>query len=699
MRPYVIYDVYVSDNNDFAATSLRVKRVTVHPKYNPENHVNDIAVLEYDSQSSSSFHYDQGAYYMDYWVGHAFGQKYLVDVEKNQWSDLAFSTFDWTITETCDKYSEMYNTNVDYIICDDRTPATDLSPNNLGCPLPVGATFGIFEDKTVVTGLYSYTVLDGGNDICSAKSYRVYYTALYPYIGFFEVVVGGKIPTVGDITTPVMVDRDFEEDKNSGRKFVGKGFTRELGAETKPESSSEDSSIDTEDSEFSTDDSLNDSGDSESSTEGFSNDSGNSESSTNDDDGSEGLSRQAVIAIAVCVPVIGDFKDSVDNGVIDKDVIYDVYVSDNDDFAATSFRMTQITVHPRYNPENHVNDIAVLEFDGLFPFPHYYDQGAYYLNTWEKSAFGQKYLVDVEENQWSNLAFSTFDWTVSNTCSVYSEMYKVNQDCIICNDNTLTTDLSPSSLDCSLPVGATFGSFNGTAAVTGLYSYAVLDGGDNICSAKTYRVYYSALYLHLDFFGMVLGYKLRTVGDVTSYTMVDRVFEEDKNSGRKFVGKGFTRELGAEAEPESSSEDSFIDAGDAESSTDSDDSAGSLSRQAVIAIAVCIPVIVLLLLGIGLWFFCKRMIRHRHDNMVSPVVSDNYQNILVVEQQQAEAPILESVEARSPNNPTAALLPQDSTVAGLGTHQLIASSRLQAMTWTTCRRSMMMPWKVITHLP
>ncbi|KAJ2156701.1 hypothetical protein GGF46_005008 [Coemansia sp. RSA 552] len=337
------------------------------------------------------------------------------------------------------------------------------------------------------------------------------------------------------------------------------------------------------------------------------------------------------------------------SGSVDKDITYDVYVNDSDGIAATSFRVKRVTVHPKYNPENHVNNIAVLEYDRPDQPRHPYIQGAHYMGVWTETAFGQKYLVDVEKNQWSDLAFSTFNWSVTDTCRDYSQMYSVNQDYLICQDNPLTTDLSPNNLGCSLPVGATYGSFNGTTVMTSLYSYAVLDDGNDICSAKSYRVYYTALYLYQSFFAGVVGHATDAIGELTTNLMVDRDFEQDKDSNRTFVGRGFTQKLGAETEPESSSEDSLMDAGDSESSADGG-SAGGLSRQAVIAIAVCVPVIVLLLLGIGLWFYCRRRNRHRYDGKVSPITSDHYQDMLVVEQP-AEAPVLETSETGGVANP------------------------------------------------
>ncbi|KAJ2161459.1 tRNA (guanine-N(7)-)-methyltransferase (tRNA(m7G46)-methyltransferase) [Coemansia sp. RSA 552] len=124
-------------------------------------------------------------------------------------------------------------------------------------------------------------------------------------------------------------------------------------------------------------------------------------------------------------------------------------------------------------------------------------------------------------------------------------------------------------------------------------------------------------------------------------------FDRDAKNDYISVGYDFVGRLGAQPEPES------------DMLTEVESDWEGMPHQTIIAIAVCVPVIVLLLLAIGLWLFCKRRIRHRHDNMVSPVVSDDYQDMLVVEQPQAETPALITEPTNSATS-TAQLVPSTS---------------------------------------
>ncbi|KAJ2768276.1 hypothetical protein IWQ56_003002, partial [Coemansia nantahalensis] len=55
--------------------------------------------------------------------------------------------------------------------------------------------------------------------------------------------------------------------------------------------------------------------------------------------------------------------DYVNNGVVDKNVSYDVYLDDSRGESAAKYRVESFTTHPKYSPVTFTNNLAVLQYN------------------------------------------------------------------------------------------------------------------------------------------------------------------------------------------------------------------------------------------------------------------------------------------------------------------------------------------------
>ncbi|PIA15058.1 hypothetical protein COEREDRAFT_9691 [Coemansia reversa NRRL 1564] len=187
----VKYEIVIKGQSG-STTSNRytISSVNVHPKYNSDTYINNLAVVQFNTNDNSSWK-NSIATNPKEWNNEFFIRRSLSDVSSMTWNNiLAYSS-----TETpdyCQKASKIYSANTDDFLCN---YAATLSIQNSECKVPYGLVFAAVQPSDVnMVALYSHSAVYG-NSMCSKDRKLHYYTLLRNYIGWVADVLGRPVGT------------------------------------------------------------------------------------------------------------------------------------------------------------------------------------------------------------------------------------------------------------------------------------------------------------------------------------------------------------------------------------------------------------------------------------------------------------------------------------------------------------------------
>ncbi|KAJ2451932.1 hypothetical protein EV183_003286 [Coemansia sp. RSA 2336] len=395
------------------------------------------------------------------------------------------------------------------------------------------------------------------------------------------------------------------------------------------------------------------------------------------------IDNKAAVVAASCL----DYSSGT---TLDDEAKYVAYLDRGNDGVQGAYLVDSIKVHPKFNPENYVNNLAILQFNkdskvtmqnSIAPVGPGY--------SWNETAF-----VRVTLNN-TNMENMKFDYRENNNgndnaCSELSGMYAVNMDDMMC-----TQHLMPSVFDshaCDVPMGTSYGyAHNENAYIIGIYSYTAIYQGDTLCKNSEQRSYYTALYNYLGFIHKTLDRDVKidssffdkNITDFKSdYSMIDRDFSDETDKSATIVSGNFygkddssiSTSSGDASESSDSSSASDSTGDDSESQDDlhsgsSDDaiskeeqkSSGGLSNTQVVIIAVCVPIGVVLIALILLFIFWRRYQRRKHG--IDPVEQTGYQEAIEADIGGAVVPALSrNRQSQAPAEPDSANT-QDALIA------------------------------------
>ncbi|KAI9472517.1 hypothetical protein BX667DRAFT_508365 [Coemansia mojavensis] len=177
------YSVYFNDGIDGKPASYNVESITIHPEYNPITAVNNIAVLQYNSNSTKIEWQNKIIIASPVNMIYTYCIRFaLEDVENMTWAQYSYIKFGEADSASCNSLSPLYAKNEYGLYCTNQvmdSSNTDLSK----CPLPYSLLYDNFNSEEMhIAGIYSFSVLSGGNNLCSYKQQRSYFTL----IGFYQ---------------------------------------------------------------------------------------------------------------------------------------------------------------------------------------------------------------------------------------------------------------------------------------------------------------------------------------------------------------------------------------------------------------------------------------------------------------------------------------------------------------------------------
>ncbi|KAJ2403091.1 hypothetical protein GGI23_000230 [Coemansia sp. RSA 2559] len=300
------------------AVDLDPNDITIHPLYDPVNLANNIAVVQYNKDTTDAYH--------------TFIETETIIGKSDVYTRWAFdqTTKNWTMPEIstqdsddsdCAAGSALYSGNSFLTRC---TSATLPSIENDACSMPYGIMFKVNRtDTIVVSHLYSHSVVYGDN-MCDGKTKILsYYSSLWLYTSWMVKVLGRPLliftgtdetyfynTNVGFVVDPnrlgnpsgtnivtgdlYPVQRAMVAGTNSGS--VSSSVTSKSGSSSStPESGS---SSDASGSDIEMSSSISDNPTEKDNSSGISSDFSNAQES-------RGLSKEAKITVGVAVPVVG----------------------------------------------------------------------------------------------------------------------------------------------------------------------------------------------------------------------------------------------------------------------------------------------------------------------------------------------------------------------------------------------------------
>lgn len=191
-----------------------ITKITVHPKYDPHQYINNLAVVEYNDDKSDitwsqAVGVDPKEWNTTYLVRHS-----MSNVPTKKWNPVeTFSTMD--TPDDCSAYSEVYKKNKVDFLCNYKARR---SIYNHKCRVPYGTVYSVIDPRYInIAAVYSHSVVVGG-DICSDDKKLHYYTLLRNY-GMWAAKVLNR-PIGGFVTDP---DYKLDSSYDYSMKAVGNG--------------------------------------------------------------------------------------------------------------------------------------------------------------------------------------------------------------------------------------------------------------------------------------------------------------------------------------------------------------------------------------------------------------------------------------------------------------------------------------------
>ncbi|KAJ2158274.1 hypothetical protein GGF46_003884 [Coemansia sp. RSA 552] len=338
------------------------------------------------------------------------------------------------------------------------------------------------------------------------------------------------------------------------------------------------------------------------------------------------INEKSAFVTASCL----DFYENTDN--LYPPTMYEVYINGAFDNNPGRYMVSNVTVHPEYDPFSGANDIAILQYtpDNEKPLTVKF---AAVPDKWSSVVYIQQALSDVETGTWGPLYTYDLEITNDDVCSELFGMYVVNQ-----NDYTCINKIEKPSVEglssCDVPYTTAYASYDDKLYLAGLFSSAVIVGGDILCKFDQMRTYYTLLANYLAFAEEVLDIEIPRINEDDSSINTDPDYKMNmpnranvKAAAKRWYGDfyyyGFLHSPDPDSEDTSVS-DGLDTEGDAASDTGGLDD--GLSRGATIAVAICCS-IGAILGAVGLFYAIRWWKAHKLHGR-DPILENNAMDIL-----------------------------------------------------------------------
>ncbi|KAJ2805375.1 hypothetical protein H4R20_002116 [Coemansia guatemalensis] len=168
-----------------------LKDIVVHPNYNPDTKANNVAAVSFNLEGKQDWEMDT-AIDIGTWQARVYTQRHLKSIEGLVWDYPNYITEDKIEQDNaCSDLSPIYSVNADKFTCT-TTLATPLMTNSTACKIPYPVIYAQMGDELYQAGLYSHSVVKGGDNLCDNDEVRSYYTLIGDYLAFAETALNKK---------------------------------------------------------------------------------------------------------------------------------------------------------------------------------------------------------------------------------------------------------------------------------------------------------------------------------------------------------------------------------------------------------------------------------------------------------------------------------------------------------------------------
>ncbi|KAJ1963799.1 hypothetical protein GGI12_001836 [Dipsacomyces acuminosporus] len=294
------YEVYVDNGRNMAPSSFKVDGVAIHPSFNATTFANNIAVIKFN-QAEKSLWKSYLAGYRPEWDDLYYARRTLADIKDMEWNTpAAYAQF--KDSDGCADASELYRNNLNGTMC---ITASTPSIYNKDCRIPYGSVYGIMQPGDMaIAALYSHSVVYG-KDMCGDSRQFHYYTVIANYISWGAELNSLSISVFVRSKTTWTSYKNFvmNETQTPGNPdttiFSGNLYPRE-GAIEPSEASSSSPTPSSSSSPSATPPGASGVPSASSTSSATSS---NAPHSSSSDSTSGGITRTAIIAISVAVPI------------------------------------------------------------------------------------------------------------------------------------------------------------------------------------------------------------------------------------------------------------------------------------------------------------------------------------------------------------------------------------------------------------
>ncbi|KAJ2470094.1 hypothetical protein GGI02_003158, partial [Coemansia sp. RSA 2322] len=176
------------------------------------------------------------------------------------------------------------------------------------------------------------------------------------------------------------------------------------------------------------------------------------------------------------------------------------------------YSVTNVTIHPSYNPTSLANNIAVVQYlnakSAAIP-----GKLAVSTSKWNELCYLRRTLANTSKQIWNEPSYLVTDQDEETACSLGSPVFSANRNNFICSNSTTMASVSKS---CSLPYGLVYGVVkSNSVAPAAIYSHTVVFGS-GLCSNFKKLNYYIQLGSYLTWGAKVAGYTPKIDGSTNS---------------------------------------------------------------------------------------------------------------------------------------------------------------------------------------
>ncbi|KAJ2712638.1 hypothetical protein H4R19_002652 [Coemansia spiralis] len=222
LDPATSYSVFFDDSASGTVVrqaALEFKDIHTHPNYDPVTLANNIAIVEFNTGVT------------DQYDSLIVTNSDLADPETYVRRTLANVVNRWAVAKVhdqtgagsgCDAGSELYRNNRGWISCTDSSVQ---SFNYTSCRAPYGTVYATFGTNSMLSAIYSHSVIYGSGTCDGNAQWVSYYTRLNPYTGFAFNILKRPIIVFNGTQT-------LNYTRDAIQSMIGAGVSRMDGAVT-----------------------------------------------------------------------------------------------------------------------------------------------------------------------------------------------------------------------------------------------------------------------------------------------------------------------------------------------------------------------------------------------------------------------------------------------------------------------------------